>query len=331
MVVAGKGGVGKTTASAALARMAAAAGLRTLVVEVEGTATLPSLFGHDAAIGYEQVTLQAPAAGRAEIVGRTISSDDALIEYLDDHGLRRVSKRMSTTGTLDLVATAIPGIKDILVLGKVKQLAQAADAGGEGAVDLIVVDGPAAGHAVTFLASAGGLLDAIGVGPIKTQATDVVDMITDPNRCQVLLVTLPEETPVNEAVETAFHLEDRAGVQLGPIIVNGIYPHLTLRADAGRAAKRAGRTLGRDQIRALDEAAAFRRTRQDIQAEQMERLAAGLPLPQVHLPNVWTTDLGPHDVGMIAEALAAEVAKLPAPASDAGSEGETVARRGPPS
>ena len=79
-----------------------------------------------------------------------------------------------------------------------------------------MVDAPAAGHAVTFLASAYGLLDAATVGPIRTQALDVVALLGDPERCQVMLVTLPEETPVNEAADTAFHLEDRAGVQLAP-------------------------------------------------------------------------------------------------------------------
>ena len=76
---------------------------------------------------------------------RTLTSDDALVEYLVDHGMKRISKRLAASGALDVVATAVPGIKDILVLGKVKQLERAAVA------DLIVLDAPAAGHAITFL------------------------------------------------------------------------------------------------------------------------------------------------------------------------------------
>ena len=71
------------------------------------------------------------------------------------------------------------------------------------AADVIIVDAPAAGHAVTFLTSAAGLLDAVRVGPIRTQAQDVIELLSDPARSQVLLVTLPEETPVNETAETA--------------------------------------------------------------------------------------------------------------------------------
>jgi len=310
MIVAGKGGVGKTTVTAALALVAARAGVRTLVVEVEGTAALPALFGRHDAIGYEQVTLRPASKDAAEIIGRTVRPDDALVEYLDDHGLRRLSRRMSTTGTLELVATAIPGIRDILVLGKVKQLAQRAERGEPGAAELILVDGPAAGHAVTMLSTARGLLDAVTAGPIRTQATDVDALITDPSRCQVLLVTLPEDTPVNEAVETAFHLEDEAGVKLGPIAVNGVFQPLDLPADPAAAVEAGGIRLDADDLATLTRATEFRRRRQELQQRQLDRLAAALPLPQLQLPNVWKTDLGPEDVAGLADALAAGIAGL---------------------
>ena len=84
--------------------------------------------------------------------------------------------------------------------------------------DLIVLDAPAAGHAVTFLTSALGLLDAARGGPLRTQAQDVVEMLRDPARCQVMLVSLPEETPVNELIETAYRFEDQVGVALAPVV-----------------------------------------------------------------------------------------------------------------
>src|SRR5688500_16575330 len=172
LIVAGKGGVGKTTVTAAVARMAAHAGLSTLIIEVEGKSGLPAAFGRPDALTYEEVEL-APG-----VRARTLTPDDALLEYLEDHGMRRISKRLLSSGAIDVVATAVPGIKDILVLGKVKQLERAETA------DLILLDAPAAGHAVTFLTSAAGLVDAVRVGPIRAQAQDVIDLLSDPARCQ---------------------------------------------------------------------------------------------------------------------------------------------------
>jgi anion-transporting ArsA/GET3 family ATPase len=310
-IVAGKGGVGKTTVSAALALLAARAGLTTLIVEVEGQSGLPVLFGHPDALTYQE-TLLLPAAaagpGSAEVRARTLTPDDALVEYLESHGMRRISKRLVATGTLDVVATAVPGIKDILVLGKVKQLETQSAAGGAGTPDFIVVDAPAAGHSVTFLASAYGLLDAATVGPIRAQAADVIGLLGDPARCQVMLVTLPEETPVNEAADTAFHLEDRAGVQLAPIVVNGVWPHLDLPADAAAALVAAGVDLTARQVEALVLAAGFRRQRQELQETQVARLAEMLPLPQLRLPFLFTTELGPADVETLADALGEQMA-----------------------
>ena len=202
--------------------MAADAGRTVLIVELEGKSGISAAFGLDEDLGYEEVELQAAraaaAGAAAPCAAGGITPDDALMEYLEDHGLRRVSKRLARSGVLDVVSTAIPGIRDVLVLGKVKQLER------EGRADLIVVDAPATGHAITFLTSASGLVNAARGGPLRTQAQDVVDLLSDPTRCRVILVTLPEELPVSETIESAYTLEDKAGVQLGPVIVNACDP-----------------------------------------------------------------------------------------------------------
>jgi len=305
VIVAGKGGVGKTTVTAALARMAASVGLSTLIVEVEGKSGLASAF--DAGeLTYEETVLHAGGGAAAEVRARTLTSDDALLEYLEDHGMRRLSRRLMDSGALDVVSTAAPGIRDILVLGKVKQLERAKVA------DLIILDAPAAGHSITFLLAARGLLDAVRVGPINTQARDVLEMLTDPARCQVVLVTLPEETPVNELVETAFKLEDRVGVSLGPVVVNGLYPERPgIDVDPSAAAEEAGVTLRPGEAEELAAAARFRIERMALQAEQMGRLEEKLPLPQIRLPFVFTADLGKDDVDELAAAFVASVEALP--------------------
>jgi anion-transporting ArsA/GET3 family ATPase len=306
LIVAGKGGVGKTTVTAALARAAALTGLSTLVIEVEGKSGLATLFGQPN-FDYHEVTLSPGGGpgGAADVRARTLTPDDALLEYLEDHGMSRISRRLVASGAVDVVATAAPGIKDILILGKVKQLERS------GTCDLIVLDAPAAGHAITFLRSARGLVDAVNVGPINAQATDVLEMLTDPKRCQVQLVTLPEETPVNELVETAYSLEDEVGISLGPVIMNGLYPELPgLDRDPHDAAREAGAFLHPGEAGALAQAASFRRERMALQHEQVDRLAERLPLPQIRLPYLFSADLGPEHVDELAAAFRAGVQEL---------------------
>ncbi len=304
VIVAGKGGVGKTTVSAALARMASRAGLSVLVVEIEGKAGLAAAFGKPP-LAYEEQVLHKGGGGEGEVRARTLTPDRALLEYLDEHGLRRISRRLTRSGAVDVVATAAPGIKDIVLLGKVKQLEQQRHA------DLIVLDAPAAGHAVTFLLSARTLLDTVSVGPIRAQAEEVLALLTDPARSQVLLVTLPEETPVNEVVETAFALEDRVGIDLGPVVVNGLYPPLDgLDADPEAAAVEARVALAPGDAEALRAAARFRMARQRLQEEQLARLAEALPLPQLHVPALFTAEIGPDETDVLATALAASVSAL---------------------
>lgn len=308
LIVAGKGGVGKTVVTAALARAAALSGRSALIVEVEGKSGLPRMFGHPQ-LGYDELVLHkgGGSEGAAEILARTVTPDAALIDYLELHGLSRISKRLVSSGALDIVATAAPGIRDILVLGKVKQLQRA------GGVDAIILDAPAAGHAITFLRSAKGLLDAVKVGPINTQAREVLELLEDHERCQVLLVTLPEETPVNELTETAFSLEDQVGVGLGPVVVNGLYedyPGLGERAED--AAGAAGVSLLEGEAAGLDAAAEFRRHRIALQTEQVDRLSDQLPLPQIRLPFLFESEIGPAEVDALARAVLAGVEGLDA-------------------
>lgn len=313
VIVAGKGGVGKTTVTAALARAASRSGLTPLIVELEGKSGMASMFGREP-LDYAEVTLADadPDQGIGAIRARTLTPDDALLEYLQDTGLKRLSKRLVSSGVIDMVATAVPGLRDIIVLGKVKQIERTMAAGDDDRPDLVLIDAPAAGHAITFLRSAKGLLDAVRVGPIRSQAVDVQEMLTDPTSAQVVLVTLPEETPVNELVETAFSLEDEVGVSLGPVVVNGLYDEIDgLSASPTAAATEAGTALRGTEADDLAAAADFRRHRIALQADQVARLAERLPLPQLRLPFLFDVELDPTGLDRLADAVLAGVAATP--------------------
>jgi len=260
-VVAGKGGVGKTTVTAVLATAAAAAGMRVLVVELDGKPVLADLLG--------------------DVPLLSLSAQLALEEYLRDHGFGRIAKRLSSSGVIDVVSTAAPGIDDIVVLGKIKQLERSGD------WDAIVVDGPAAGHAVTMLTSAAGLRDAVSSGPVRAQADEVLEMLEDPARIQVALVTLAETTPVNETVETAFRLEDRVGVRLAPVIVNAVDLGPGDVDEHGRLSDLlAGVSVDELDAAALGAAARFRDEWRAVQGAAIAQLAESLPLDQLHVPFV---------------------------------------------
>lgn len=310
LIVAGKGGVGKSTLSAALARTAAKAGLSTLLIRLTPGGPISRLFAQPELTGLEQ-TLHAGGgpSGDADVRGRLVTPDEALAEYLADHGLARITRRLVSTGAIDVVTTAAPGIRDLLVLGRVKGLEATR------AADLIVLDAPAAGHAVAFLQSPTGLRAAVGAGPIATQAEDVLEMLADPSRCQVMLVTLAEETPVNEVVETAFALEDEIGVTLGPVIVNGLVDvpvgltdDFDIILDALKATAKTKLTA--DQITALRDATNFRLRWAERQAEQVARLTELLPLAQLQTPYLFTTEPGPAELETLSDALLVGIGQL---------------------
>ena len=302
IIVAGKGGVGKTTVAATLAHLAASLGRSTLLVEVEGKGGLAELFGVPP-ITYD------PSQLMEGIDARLITPDQALVEWLQDKGLRRLADRLVKTGALDVIATAAPGIRDILVLGRVKALVN------EAAHDLIVLDTPASGHAISFLQSARGLEDAVNVGAINQQARDVIGLLTDPRLCQVVLVTMAEATPVNELVETAYALEDRVGVALGPVVVNRVLSPLASDLAPVDVAALAGKS--RPKLNAADaarvaQALEFRLASETSQRSEQARLAVALPLPQVVLPALAAHALDIDDIAVLSAALAAGLTAMPA-------------------
>jgi len=318
--VVGKGGAGKTTVTAALALSAAWAGLDVVVIEVDGRGELARRLGaapFSAAVAGLQAT--EPYAAAQRIRGVALHPDEALAGHLRDRGHPTLARTMRASGLVDIVTRGVPGIGDIVVLGRIKQLER------DLPEPVLIVDAPASGHAVSFLRTPAGLVDAVAAGVIHDQAREVVDLLHDHARAQVLLVTTPERTPVNETVQTAFRLEDEAGVSLGPVIVNGVTaPLAVVAAAAGFGGNDGGsggatvpeviarlRAAGIDAVEAgaLAAAAAYRTARHERQIAFAEELAHRLPLPQVRLPHLlgrrWPRSLEP-----LAAALRSGVAAL---------------------
>jgi arsenite-transporting ATPase len=301
LIVAGKGGVGKTTVGASLALAAGREGLDVLVIELDGRPQIANAFSGEP-LGYKDQVLweasprrtgssrAASVAGERQdgaVRGRRITPDEALLDYLKDKGFDKIGARLIRTGALEVVATTTPGIQDLLLLGKISHLERTDPA------DLIIIDAPAAGHALTFLKAAQGVSASLtGVGPLQDQAKAVLEMLRDESRTRVLLVTLAEETPVNEAIETAFNLEDEVGIKLAPVVVNARWPEIP-------------------GLKRGNHAADFRLDKTERQAAEADRLASELPLPQLTLPFLFTTEIGMAELEILADALAEQIEKLP--------------------
>lgn len=194
IIVAGKGGVGKSAVSAALGLAGAREGMRTLLVTLDAPGVEP------------------PRHGNLDLL--TVSPGRALADYLSSHGLGRITRRLATSGLVELVAQTAPGIDDLLVLGKIKSLER------ELRADLVVVDGPASGHAIDLLRAPSILRRAVPGGPIGQQADDVIAMMADPHRCRTMLVSTPAMTPVQETIDVAHELHGGLGLALAPVAVN---------------------------------------------------------------------------------------------------------------
>jgi anion-transporting ArsA/GET3 family ATPase len=302
LTVVGKGGVGTSTVAASLALLAARGGADVLLVSVDGKPGLGPLLGGEPLTGDEQLLRLVGTKG-GRVRGRTITPKQAFGDYLELKGFGSILRRAASAASFDVIAGSTPGMEHLLVLGKIKELER------EKAADLIVVDAPPAGHAAPFLRSAAALRAAVSSGPVRDQADEVSALLEDHARAQCVLVTLPEETPVNETIELAADLRGDLGIALAPLVVNGCWPDRPgLWVTAANAAKQQDVKLPMATRRALDDAVRFARVRLEAQREQYARLDDELPLPRVLLPRLPVARLFPQHLDVLADALAVDPA-----------------------
>jgi hypothetical protein len=308
VIVAGKGGVGKTTVTAACATSAARLGLRVLTVATDDTGALARALNLQAVPHDDPRLTGEETFSPGEIVLHEFAPDETLEAYLHDHALKRLGNRMARTGMLDLVATATPGVSELLALGRFRQLA-------DSSADVVFIDAPAAGHAISMLRAPATMAKMTTNGRLKDQADQALEFLGDDARCRVMLVALPETTPVNETIETAFALEDEIGVALAPVIVNRMVaptppPVPTAVSIVGKGAP----TVLSNAAAALDEAVAHLHFRGRWQAIEADRLAEGLPIPQIRFDERTHIDPGSDRsnrlVDHLAERLTASIERL---------------------
>jgi anion-transporting ArsA/GET3 family ATPase len=257
--VTGKGGVGKTTVSGCLARIAARQGKRVIVCEVAR-----------AEAGHDEVEIAE------NIHSIAVDPEHAMREYLSDQVGGAMSKLMTSSRIFMYLAAAAPGLRELLMIGKVWDLAQLDERRtGDTPYDLVVLDAPATGHALGMLRTPRTFRDVARVGPISRQAGRIDEFLTDPELTGIVAVAAPEEMPVNETIDFIEALGDELHMEPDAVVVNGVYPERF--RDAEIAAIEA---LGIDSPAAGAALSEHRRARHHRnQVRRLRRRAAALTLP----------------------------------------------------
>ena len=215
-VVTGKGGTGKTTVAAALALALAADGGSVLLIETEGRQGIAQLFDTPP-LPYEERRV-AVARGGGEVKALAIDVEEALLDYLDMfYNLRRAGRALRKMGAIDFATSIAPGLRDVLLTGKIKEAVTRRHDGAR-VYDAVVVDAPPTGRITRFLGVTAEMAQLARSGPIKTQSDGVMAVLRSP-QTQVHLVTLLEDMPVQETADAITELT-KAGLPIGSVVVN---------------------------------------------------------------------------------------------------------------
>ncbi|MDQ3542536.1 MAG: AAA family ATPase [Actinomycetota bacterium] len=300
--VTGKGGVGKTSVAAALGLLAAHSGKRTLVCEMDGKGALgPAL---------DTTTLEfEPRQLDDDLYAMAMNTEDALREYLKLFvRIPLVARIGPLARTFDFVADAAPGVKEILGIGKLAYEVR------ERHYDLVIVDAEATGHIVAQVGAPRVISELVQVGMVRDQTRWMLDILDDPARTGIVIVTTPEEMPIAETIDLLGRLDEETEVSPCAIVANRVLPALFDRKESDVVA-----SLGDAEdvlvdaagpgVRQVVVAAQLTEARRRVGSEHLERLRAALPaaLPVLNVPELFTRATGRRVVALVAEALGEEL------------------------
>ena len=225
--VTGKGGVGKSTISIALGLSAAARGKRTIICEVAGQETASRVFRR-AQVGFHEVEVAD------NLWAISLDPDESLREYLLlQLRVRAMRDMLVRSRIFNYLAAATPGLKELVTIGKIWELAQPNRKVKKAReYDLVIVDAPATGHGVGFLQTPRTFAGIARVGPVHSQAKELDRFVTDHQTTGVAIVSLPEEMPVNESASLEELLTDQIGMAVDRVYMNALYPERFGRGEA---------------------------------------------------------------------------------------------------
>lgn len=292
VVVTGKGGCGKSTVAAALGVAASRRGAETIVAEVDARTDVARALGITAA----EPSAEAEVARCLHHV--TIDPDSALRHYLADQlPSRALAETLLSSRAFPYFVAATPGMRELLTVGAAWDLTQEEERRtGEKLYDLVILDAPATGHGLAMMEAPSTFERAAQVGRIAGQASQIDELLRDPSRTAVVAVARPEELPVNETLELEGQLTERLGTPLTAAVVDRVHGDPLTEAESERVA-----TATTDPA-ATGAALAIHR-RSLVEHAEVARLEEVLACPVVTLPEIAAPELGPEEIGLLADRL----------------------------
>ena len=292
VVMAGKGGVGKSTMSAALAICAARRGKRVLVAELGGKEKVARLLGHPHTVGY------TPTRVRPNIDVINVQPEPALAEYgLMKLRFQRLYRAVFENALVSSLTRMIPGMNELVLIGKAWHLEQEKD-GNRARWDMVIIDAPATGHGISLLVLPHVILETVQSGPLASETRLIRDLLTDQSRTIMNIVTLPEEMPVNEALDLRQQMDDTLRIQPGAVFINRIWPEVfseTTSELLGRA------STTHASARELLETGRFFSEKCASQMPHHHRLSLECDLPIVQVTNQFTPTFDTDAIERIAD------------------------------
>jgi anion-transporting ArsA/GET3 family ATPase len=269
----------------ALGLRAAAEGKRTIVCEVSSQENASRMFAHTE-VGFHEVEMEE------NLWSISIDPDESMREYvLLQLKVRAMRDMLFRSRIFNYLAAATPGLKELVTIGKIWELAQLDRKVKSGRkYDLVIVDAPATGHGIGFLQTPRTFAAIARVGPIHSQAQQLDRLITDQEHTGVAIVALPEEMPVNESATLERDLIDDVGVAVDRVYMNGIYPERFTNEEAEKLAGLADESD--DGLRAAARAGLSEHNRARSQRAQLARLRRRVEAPVKTLPFLFEPDLG---------------------------------------
>jgi len=283
-IVSGKGGTGKTTIAGGLACALATSGRRVLICEVEGRQGIAELFDVPPLTGAEERRISRTPAG-GTVYGLAIDAEDALMEYLDTfYHLSIAGRALDRFGAVDFATSIAPGLRDVLLTGKVYEAVRRKIKSRPNAYDAVVLDAPPTGRIARFLNVHAAVAGLAKVGPIRNQADSIMRLLRSATTT-VHLVTLLEDMPVTETEEAAAALRPTQ-IRIGTVIENMVTPtplnddELQAAAAGSVILKVPGLTIKQNKALATEFAIEAARTLQE-QQRGARLTALGLPLVEI--------------------------------------------------